>query len=43
MKKHLTDPPPTFAELGVNVSPQIELAVRHTLEKTRKNALRRSR
>jgi serine/threonine-protein kinase len=33
MKKHLTDPPPTFAELGVNVSPQIELAVRHTLEK----------
>jgi serine/threonine-protein kinase len=33
MKKHLTDPPPTFAELGISVSPQIELAVRHTLEK----------
>jgi serine/threonine-protein kinase len=33
MKKHLTDQPPSFAELGVNVSPQIELAVRHTLEK----------
>jgi serine/threonine-protein kinase len=33
MKKHLTDAPPTFAELGVNLSPQIELAVRHTLEK----------
>jgi serine/threonine protein kinase len=33
MKKHLSDPPPSFAALGVNVSPQIELAVRHTLEK----------
>ncbi|HEX8639205.1 MAG TPA: bifunctional serine/threonine-protein kinase/formylglycine-generating enzyme family protein [Pyrinomonadaceae bacterium] len=33
MKKHLTDAPPTFAELGVNITPQIELAVRHTLEK----------
>ncbi|HQU84067.1 MAG TPA: SUMF1/EgtB/PvdO family nonheme iron enzyme [Pyrinomonadaceae bacterium] len=33
MKKHLYDPPPTFAEMGVNLSPQIELAVRHTLEK----------
>lgn len=33
MKKHLTDPPPTFAEFGVDVAPQIELAVRHTLEK----------
>ena len=33
MKKHLYDNPPSFAELGVNVTPQIELAVRHTLEK----------
>ncbi|MCD9185217.1 MAG: SUMF1/EgtB/PvdO family nonheme iron enzyme [Pyrinomonadaceae bacterium] len=33
MKKHLYDPPPTFAEMGVSLSPQIELAVRHTLEK----------
>lgn len=33
MKKHLYDPPPSFAEMGVNLSPQIELAVRHTLEK----------
>lgn len=33
MKKHLYDAPPTFAEMGVNLSPQIELAVRHTLEK----------
>jgi serine/threonine-protein kinase len=33
MKKHMTDAPPSFADLGVNLSPQIELAVRHTLEK----------
>lgn len=33
MKKHLTDPPPSFAELGVNLSPQLEAAVRHALEK----------
>lgn len=33
MKKHLYDPPPSFAEMGVSLSPQIELAVRHTLEK----------
>ncbi|MDQ3129867.1 MAG: serine/threonine protein kinase, partial [Acidobacteriota bacterium] len=33
MKKHLTDAPPSFADLGVNLSPRIELAVRHTLEK----------
>jgi serine/threonine protein kinase len=33
MKKHMTDPAPSFAELGVGISPQIELAVRHTLEK----------
>jgi len=33
MKKHLTDAPTSFAQLGVDLSPQIELAVRHTLEK----------
>lgn len=33
MKKHLTDAPPTFAELGIEISPAIEQAVRHTLEK----------
>lgn len=35
MKKHLSDPPPTFAEMGVQVPPQIEAAVRHALEKNR--------
>src|SRR5215213_10424786 len=35
MKKHLSDAPPSFAEFGVTVAPQIELAVRHTLEKDR--------
>lgn len=33
MKKHLSDPPPTFADVGLYQSPQLELAVRHTLEK----------
>ncbi|MGI8883841.1 MAG: SUMF1/EgtB/PvdO family nonheme iron enzyme [Pyrinomonadaceae bacterium] len=33
MKKHLTDVPPSFAQFGVDLSPQLELAVRHTLEK----------
>ncbi|CAN5730024.1 hypothetical protein BH20ACI4_BH20ACI4_07060 [soil metagenome] len=33
MKKHLTDPPTTFAEMGANVSPEIEKVVRHALEK----------
>ncbi len=33
MKKHLTDPPPTFADLGVDISPEIERAIHHTLEK----------
>lgn len=36
MKKHLSDPPPTFAEMGVQVAPQIEVAVRRALEKDRK-------
>jgi serine/threonine protein kinase/formylglycine-generating enzyme required for sulfatase activity len=33
MKKHIADPPPAFAELGVSVSPEVEQAVRHTLQK----------
>ena len=37
MKKHLSDPPPTFAELGVQIMPQVELAVRHALEKDPEN------
>ncbi|MFV0387560.1 MAG: SUMF1/EgtB/PvdO family nonheme iron enzyme [Pyrinomonadaceae bacterium] len=35
MKKHLTDPPPTFAELGLDLSPELEAVVRKTLEKER--------
>ncbi len=37
MKKHLSDTPPTFAQLGIQVSPQIEQAVRHSVEKNRHN------
>lgn len=33
MKKHLSDPAPPLSDFGVNVPPQVELAVRHTLEK----------
>jgi len=33
MKKHISDPPPTFTELGVPLSLEIEQAVRHTLHK----------
>ena len=33
MKKHLTLPPPSFKSTGVDVSPQLEAAVRHALEK----------
>jgi serine/threonine-protein kinase len=33
MKKHLSDEPPPFGQFGVQISPQIEAAVRHTLEK----------
>lgn len=36
MKKHISDFPPTFASLGLNISPEIEKAVRHALEKDRK-------
>ncbi len=35
MKKHLTDAPPTFADLGVEIDPNIERVVRRTLEKDR--------
>ena len=36
MKKHLTDPPPSFAEKGISdISPEIEKVVMRTLEKDR--------
>lgn len=35
MKKHLSDAPPSFAEMNTKVAPQIEYAIRHTLEKSR--------
>ncbi|HYG80371.1 MAG TPA: bifunctional serine/threonine-protein kinase/formylglycine-generating enzyme family protein, partial [Pyrinomonadaceae bacterium] len=37
MKKHLTQEPPAFSSLGVNVPPQIEKVVRHALEKESEN------
>jgi formylglycine-generating enzyme required for sulfatase activity/serine/threonine protein kinase len=37
MKKHLTQEPPTFASLGVQVPPEIERVVRHALEKEAEN------
>ncbi|HBE82939.1 MAG: SUMF1/EgtB/PvdO family nonheme iron enzyme [Blastocatellia bacterium] len=33
MKKHISDPAPRFAEMGVSVSPEVEAAVLHTLQK----------
>jgi eukaryotic-like serine/threonine-protein kinase len=33
MKKHISDPAPTFAELNVPLSIEVEQAVRHTLQK----------
>ncbi|HYJ88402.1 MAG TPA: SUMF1/EgtB/PvdO family nonheme iron enzyme, partial [Pyrinomonadaceae bacterium] len=33
MKKHLTLPPPSFKSVGVEVSPRVEAAVYHALEK----------
>src|SRR5689334_12118560 len=33
MKKHLTQPPPSFQSMGVSVAPAIEAVVRHALEK----------
>lgn len=39
MKKHLSDPPPTFAEMGVQLAPQLEAVVRHALEKSRESRI----
>lgn len=33
MKKHISDPPPTLADVGIKVSPELERAVMHTLQK----------
>ncbi|MGI8811906.1 MAG: SUMF1/EgtB/PvdO family nonheme iron enzyme, partial [Pyrinomonadaceae bacterium] len=33
MKKHISDPAPTFAEVGIDLPLEIEAAVRHTLQK----------
>ena len=33
MKKHLTQPPPSFQSFGISVPPHIEAVVRHALEK----------
>ncbi|MCC6825507.1 MAG: SUMF1/EgtB/PvdO family nonheme iron enzyme [Acidobacteria bacterium] len=33
MKKHVSDPPPRLAEYGISIAPEIEAALRHTLEK----------
>ena len=33
MKKHLTDPPTGFNEIGINLNPEIEKVVHHALEK----------
>jgi eukaryotic-like serine/threonine-protein kinase len=33
MKKHISDPAPKLADAGVHVSPELEAAVAHTLEK----------
>lgn len=33
MKKHISDPPPTFAASGTSVMPSVEAAVMHTLAK----------
>ncbi|MGI9055943.1 MAG: SUMF1/EgtB/PvdO family nonheme iron enzyme [Pyrinomonadaceae bacterium] len=37
MKKHLTDPPTSFNEIGVIINPDIEKVVRHALEKKPSN------
>ena len=37
MKKHLSDAPPPLSSFGVKVAPQVELAVRHALEKDPNN------
>ena len=33
MKKHISDPPPSFSEIGMDVSPELEQAIRHSLQK----------
>jgi eukaryotic-like serine/threonine-protein kinase len=33
MKKHISDPPPTLADAGLNVSPELETAILHALQK----------
>jgi len=33
MKKHISDPPPSLASVGINVPPELEAAVMHTLQK----------
>jgi eukaryotic-like serine/threonine-protein kinase len=33
MKKHISDQPPKLSDAGVNVSPELEEAIRHTLQK----------
>jgi serine/threonine-protein kinase len=33
MKKHISDPPPSLAEVGARLSPELEAAVLHTLQK----------
>lgn len=37
MKKHLSDQPLSFAELGVEIPPAVEAMVKHALEKERKD------
>ena len=37
MKKHVSDLPPTFAELGINITPSLERAVRRSLAKKRED------
>lgn len=37
MKKHLSDDIPPLSDFGVKIAPQIELAIRHTLEKEPEN------
>jgi formylglycine-generating enzyme required for sulfatase activity len=37
MKKHISDPPPALAEVGISVSPELEQAIRHTRQKETAN------
>src|SRR6478735_4272578 len=37
MKKHISDAPPTLASVGINVSPELERAIHHALEKKAEN------